>query len=71
MEVFKEVVEKKNRGSKREAYQINQVYSWGGKGFDQALHPKPSAEGYENAIELLESRYGDPLKILASYQREI
>ena len=32
---------------------------------------QPSAKGYKNAMELLESRYGDPLKILASYQREI
>ena len=30
-----------------------------------------SREGYENAMELLESRYGDPLKILTSYPREI
>ena len=32
---------------------------------------QPSAKGYKNAMELLESRYGDPLKILASYQRDI
>ena len=32
---------------------------------------QPSAAWYKNAIRLLESRYGDPFKILASYQREI
>ena len=32
------------------------------------MHP---AEGYENAMEVLENRYVDSLKILASYQREI
>ena len=32
---------------------------------------QPSAEGYENAMGLLESRFGDPLKIFASYWREI
>ena len=32
---------------------------------------QPSAEQYENAMGLLESRYGDPLKMLASYQREL
>ena len=30
-----------------------------------------SVEGYGNAMELLESRYGDPFKILANYRREI
>ena len=30
-----------------------------------------SAERYDNVLELLENRYGDPLKILASYRGEI
>ena len=32
---------------------------------------QPSVEGYENAMELVDNRYGDPLKTLASYRREI
>ena len=28
------------------------------------------SEGYKNALELLRIRYGDPLKVLATYRKE-
>ena len=32
---------------------------------------QPSSERYENAMKLVDNRYGDPFEILASYRREI
>ena len=71
MEVFKEVVGKKIEDPRGRFTKL--IKYTAGKSKDLIKHciQQPSAEGYENTMILLENRYGDPLKILASYRREI
>ena len=71
MEVFKEVVEKKIENPRGRLTRLIKYTAGEAKDLIKHCIQQPSAEGYDNAMELLESRYGDPLKILASYQREI
>ena len=71
MEVFKEVVEKRIEDPRGRLTRLINYTTGEAKDLIKHCIQQPSAEGYENAMELLEKRYGDPLKILASYRREI
>ena len=71
MEVFKEVAEKRIEDLRRRLTRLIKYTTGEAKDLIKHCIQQPSAEGYENVMELLESRYGDPLKILASYRREI
>ena len=71
MEVFKEVVEKKIENPRERLTRLIKYTTGEAKDLIKHCIQQPSAEGYENAMELLESRCGDPLKILTSYFREI
>ena len=67
MEVFKEVVEKKIENPREGLTRLIKYTTGEAKDLIKHCMQQPSAEGYENAMELLESRCGDPLKILESY----
>ena len=67
MEVFKEVVEKRIEDPRGRLTRLINYTTGEAKDLIKHCIQQPSAEGYENAMELLENRYGDPLKILASY----
>ena len=71
MEVFKEVVEKRIKNPRGRFTRLIKYTTGEAKDLIKHCIQQPSAEGYENAMKLLENRYGDPLKILASYEREI
>ena len=71
MEVFKEVVEKRIEDPRGRLTRLINYTTGEAKDLIKHCIQQPSAEGYENAMELLENRYGDPLKILAIYRREI
>ena len=71
MEVFKELVEKRIKDPKGRLTRLINYTTGEAKDLIKHCIQQPSAEGYENAMELLENRYGDPLKILAIYRREI
>ena len=71
MEVFKEVVEKRIEDTRGRLTRLIKYKTGEAKDLIKHCIQQPSAEGYENAMELLENRYGDPLKILAIYRREI
>ena len=66
MEVFKEVVEKRIEDPRGRLTRLIKYATGEAKDLIQHCIQQPSAEGYENAMELLESRYGDSHKILAS-----
>ena len=63
MEVFKEVVEKRKEDPSGRLTRLIKYTT--GKAKDLIKHriQQPLAEGYENAMGLLQSRYGDPLKL--------
>ena len=67
MKVFKEVVEKRIENPRRSLSRLIKYTTGEAKDLIKDCNQEPSAEGYENAMELLQSRYGDVLKILASY----
>ena len=67
MEVFKGVVEKKIENPRERLTRLIKYTTGEAKDLIKHCMQQPSAEGYENAMELLESRCGDPLKILESY----
>ena len=71
MEVFKEVVEKRIQDPRGRLTRLIKYTTGEAKDLIKHCIQQPTAEGYENAMELLENRYGDSLKILASYRREI
>ena len=71
MKVFKEVVEKRLKDPKGRLIRLIKYTTGNVKDLIKHCIQQPSAEGYENAMELLENRYGDPLKTLASYRGEI
>ena len=71
MEVFKEVVERKIKDPRGRLTRLIKYTTGEAKDLIKHCIQQPLAEGYKNAMGLLESRYGDPLKILASYRREI
>ena len=71
MEVFKEVVEKRIEDTRGRLTRLIKYKTGEAKDLMKHCIQQPSAERYENAMELLENRYGDPLKILAIYRREI
>ena len=68
MEVFMEVEEKRAKDTRgrltRLSTQLGKQRIW-------STIQQPSAKGYEDAMGLLEGRYGDLLKIMRSYWREI
>ena len=66
MEVLKEVVEKRIEDPRRRLTRLIKYTTGEAKNLI-----KSPAEGYENAMELLESRYEDLFKILASQLHEI
>ena len=67
MEPFKEVVGKKTEDPRGRLSRLIKYTAGEAKDLIKHCIQQPSAEGYENAMELLESRHGDPFKILASY----
>ena len=71
MEVFKEVVAKSIEDPRARLTRLIKYTTGRAKDLIKHCIQQPLAEGYENAMGLLESRYGDPLKILASFQKEI
>ena len=71
MEVFKEVVEKKIEDARGRLTRLIKYTTAEAKDLIKHCTQQPSAKGYEKVVELLESSYGDQLKILARYQRGI
>ena len=71
MEVFKEVVEKRIEDPRGRLTRLIKYTTGEAKDLIKHCIKQRSAEGYENAMEISENRYEDPLKILASYRREI
>ena len=67
MEVFKEVVEKRIEDPRGRLSKLIEYTTGEAKDLIKHCIQQPSAEEYENVMGLLESRYGDPLKILAIY----
>ena len=70
MEIFKEIVEKRIDPRGRLTRLIKYT---NGEAKDLIKHciQQPLSEGYKNALELLRIRYGDSLKVLTTYRKEI
>ena len=66
MEILKEEAEKRTEDPRRRITRLIKYTTGEAKNLI-----KSPAEGYKNAMELLESRYEDPFKILASQLHEI
>ena len=71
MKVFKEVVEKRIEDPRGRLTGLIKYTTLEAKDLIRHYFQQPSAEGYENAMKLFQNRYGDLLKTLGSYQREI
>ena len=65
------MVEKRIEDPRGRLTRLINYKSWEAKDLTKHCVQQPSAERYENAMKLVDNRYGDPLKILASYRREI
>ena len=71
MEVFKEVVEKRIEDPRGRLTCLIKYTSGEAKDLIKHCIQQPLSQGYKTVKELLESRYGDPLTILAVYRKEI
>ena len=71
MKVFKEVVEKRIEDPRGRLTGLIKYTTLEAKDLIRHYFQQPSAERYENAMKLFQNRYGDLLKTLGSYQREI
>ena len=71
MEIFKEVVEKRIEDSRGRLTRLIKYTSGETKDLMKHYVQQPLSEGYKNAHELLRIEYGDPLKALATYRKEI
>ena len=71
MEIFKEVVEKKIEDPRGRLTRLIKYTTGEAKDLMKHCIKQPLSEGYRNALELLRIRYGDPLKMLAPYRKEI
>ena len=71
MEIFKEVVEKRIEDPRGRLTRLIKYTTGEAKDLIKHCIQQPMSEGYKNALELLRIRYGDPLKVLATYRKEI
>ena len=71
MEIFKEVVEKRIEDPRGRLTRLIKYTTGEAKDLIKHCIQQALSEGYKNAHELLRIRYGDPLKVLATYRKEI
>ena len=70
MEIFKEVVEKRIKDPRGRLTRLIKYTNGEAKDLIKHCIQQPLSEGYTNALELLRIRYGDPLKVFATYRKE-
>ena len=71
MEIFKEVVEKRIEDPRGRLTRSIKYTNGEAKDLVKPCIQQLLLEGYTNALELLRIRYGDPLKVLPTYRKEI
>ena len=71
MEIFKEVVQRRIEDPRGRIARLTKYTTGEAKDLTKHCVQQPLSEGYKNALEILRIRYGDPLKVLATYRKEI
>ena len=69
--IFKEVVESKIEDPRGRLTRLIRYTSGEAKELVKNCIYLPPGQGYQNAMEMLQARYGDPHKIMAAYRKEI
>ena len=70
MEILKKVVEKGIEDPRERLTRLIKYTTGEAKDLIKHCIQQSLSEGYKNALELLRIRYGDPLKVLATYRKE-
>ena len=71
MEIFKEVVQRRVEDPRGRITRLIKYTTGEAKDLIKHCIQQPLSEGYKNTLELLRIRYGDPLKVLTTYRKEI
>ena len=71
MEIFKEVVQKRIEDPRGRLTRLIKYTTGEAKDLIKHCIKQHLLEEYKNALELLRIRYGDPLKVLATYRKEV